>query len=295
MVHDDLLNGNRDEPASGTHRAGRWLALTVVASIVILLAGIGLSAYLYNRQIGPLTVEVERRQLESAKAQQALQLALAQIEQLRTTAEAEKTRLLAQIKEKSAETEAARTAADEASRKAAESERQRLALVQEKAKSKSDEATRIAEAQVDLKRAESALKQKAADIERQKQVVANLRDEKATQVAPEQREITLHALAGTWQGTLESKGKTVVGSIELLEHGKGLDGNCTSLEICDGASYTLAEASIQQNKVILVFKYIFEFRFDLTVSSDANSMEGTWGHGDMLGNKHSGTVTFHKT
>lgn len=294
MANNEFFDDRRDDFAAEPSRVGRWLAVTAAVSTSVLLAGMGLSAYWYARQIAPLTVEIERLQLEKAKSEQELQLALAQTEQMRINSEAEKVRLVTQVKEKSDEVAAARAAADEASRKAAESERQRLALVQERTKTKSDEAARIAAAQAELKKAESVLKQKSAEIEHQRQVVTSLRDEKFTQAAPEQKELTLRSLAGTWQGTLESKGKTTVGTIVLTEYGSGLVGKCTSLEICDDEHYALGEASIQQNKATLVFKYIFDFRLELNVNPDSTIMEGTWLHSDVLGNKHSGTVKFEK-
>ena len=292
-VASKIFNDRGDDAAEPS-RAGRWAALIAIVSTGVLLAGMGLSAYWYMRQIAPLTGEIERLRLEKAKAEQERQLALAQVEQMRINTEAEKARLVAQAKEKSDEAEAARATAEEANRKAAEAERQRLALVQEKAKTKSDEAARVAAAQAELKRAEADLKQKSAEIERQRRAVTSLRDEKLTQTAPEQKELTLRSLAGTWQGTAENKGQNTDGTIVLTEYGTGLVGKCAGLRICDSGEYALAEASIQQNKAVLVFKFIHAIRLELEVASDATTMEGTWLHDDIFGNKHTGAIKFQK-
>jgi len=292
-----VANNEGFDDRPGDARPSRsWRSLAVTASVAIgaLLAGMALSAYWYRPQVAPLTAEVERLRLEKGQAEQNLQQARAELQQMRTQTEAEAARLATQVKEKSDEAEAARAAANEAARTAAESERQRLALIQEQAKTKVNETARVAAAQAELRKAEAVLKQKSIEIERQKQVVTNLRDEKATQVAPESKELTLRSLAGTWQGTIEKKGLSSVGSIVLTEYGSGLVGTCTSLNLCDGPNYALVESAMAQNKATLVFKYIYEFRLELDVSPDASTMEGTWFHSDIFGNKHTGTIKFQK-
>lgn len=296
MVDDSDMNAASDGAPAAAAWSLRGVLTTLAIAVAALVTGAGTSAYLASRHDAPLTAEVERLKLEQAQVQQDLQAALAEVGKIKAAADAEKSQLLSVIAEKSAEADVARAAAEDARAKAADAERQKAALAQEKSKSKSDEAAKIAEAQADLKRAEAALKLKAAEIERQKQSVAKMADAKAVAGAPEPpKGLTLHGLAGSWQATLENKGKTAAGSIELTELGKGLAGTCTSLEICDGPNYTLAEASLDQNKVTLVFKYIYQFRIDLTINETGTAMQGTWTHGDMLGGKHSGTVSFQKS
>lgn len=294
MANNEFFDDRPDRSASEPSRVGRWLAVSASLSAGCFLAGLAASAYWYAPQLDPLTAELERLRLEKTKSDQDLQLARGQIDQLRTSGEAERARLAAEVKEQSDALEVARAAADEAGRKAAEAERQRLALIQERTKTKSDEAARVAAAQAELKKTEAVLKQKAAEIERQKQAVTTLRDETQTQAAQQQKELTVLSLAGTWQGTLESGGKTIVGTIELIQYGSGLVGKCTSLEICDGDQYILAESSLQQKKARLVYKYIYAFVMDLDVSPDASTMEGTWSHSDILGKMHTGTVKFQR-